>query len=96
MARESNTTKWRKIRRMAWDRDRRSRAVCHICGEPIDYSLQNSTAPLSWEPDHLIPVSKNPALLYDLNNIAASHMACNRRRGDGSHDNDIGMRSRIW
>lgn len=96
MARESNTTKWRKIRRMAWDRDRRSRAPCHICGDPINYSIQPSTAPLAWEPDHILPVARAPELMYDLNNIAPSHMRCNRQRGAGDASNDIGMRSRIW
>ena len=87
--------RWPKIRKMAWDRDRHARAVCHICGEKIDYSLQPSTAPLSWEPDHIVPWVKAPELELDLNNIAASHMRCNRQRGDGSN-NPIGQRSRIW
>ena len=43
-------SKWRRIRRLAWDRDRKARAVCHICGERINYSLEPSSAPLSWEP----------------------------------------------
>lgn len=96
MARESNTTRWRKIRRMAWDRDRRSKAVCHICGERIDYSLQPSSCPLAWEPDHIMPVARAPELLYDLANIAPSHMRCNRQRGAGDGDNALGRRTRIW
>lgn len=89
-------SRWRRIRRMAWDRDRRARAVCHICGEPIDYSLPASSAPLSWEPDHLQPFSKAPELELDLNNVAASHKRCNRQRGNGFNDGMIGQRSRIW
>lgn len=81
---------------MAWDRDRKSRAVCHICGQPIDYSIPASSAPLAWEPDHLQPFAKCPELELDLVNIAASHRQCNRQRGAGSHDNDLGMRSRVW
>lgn len=81
---------------MAWNRDRRSRAVCHICGEKINYSIPASSAPLAWEPDHIIPFSTAPDLELDLNNIAASHMRCNRQRGNGSHQLDIGMRSRVW
>lgn len=84
------------IRKMAWDRDRKTRAVCHICGEPIDYSLTPSTAPLAWEPDHVIPVSMAPELENDLNNIAPSHARCNRQRGKGDRMNDLGRRSRIW
>lgn len=87
---------WQRIRKLAWDRDRKARAVCHICGERIDYSLAPSTAPLSYEPDHLQPVSKCPELELDLNNVAAAHMRCNRQRGAGSNDGAIGQRSRIW
>ena len=87
MQRSNNTSKWQKVRRLAWDRDRRRRAVCHICKQPINYSLKPSSAPLAWEPDHLE---------LDLANIAPSHRQCNRQRGNGTHDNDLGRRSRIW
>jgi len=96
MARSSRTKTWQHIRGMAWDRDKHNKAVCHICGEPIDYSLPPSSAPLSWEPDHLLPVSIAPELEFDLLNIAPSHMSCNRRRGAGDGVNDIGRRSRVW
>jgi len=82
---------------MAWDRDRRDRAVCHICGQPIDYSVPASSTPDSWEPDHLIPVAKAPNLELDLDNVSASHKRCNRARGDGTNgENVIGKQSRIW
>ena len=89
--------KWPKVRQMAWDRDRKARAVCHICGQPIDYTCKPSTTPDSWEPDHIMTVSKHPELELDLNNIRASHKRCNRARGDNSFTRrDIGMQSRIW
>lgn len=88
-------SKWRKIRLLAWNRDRKARAVCHICGEPIDYSIPASSAPLAWEPDHILPFSVAPEMELDLNNIKASHKRCNRQRGNGTN-NDIGKRSRIW
>lgn len=88
--------RWEKTRRLAWDRDRHARAVCHICGQPIDYSIPASSAPMSWEPDHLMPFSKAPELELDLNNIAPSHMRCNRQRGNGFNDGALGQRSRIW
>ena len=96
MARNRTTTAWRKVRVMAWNRDRKTHAPCHICGEPIDYSIPASSAPLSWEPDHLQPFSKCPELELDLNNIAPSHRQCNRQRGAGNSNNDLGRRSRIW
>lgn len=70
--------------------------MCHICGERIDYTLTPSSAPLSWEPDHLIPVSKDPTRELDLTNVAPSHMRCNRQRGNGYNDGQLGQRSRIW
>lgn len=96
MERSKNTSRWGKVRKLAWDRDRHSRAPCHICGHPIDYSLQPSSAPLAWEPDHIIPFATAPELELDLNNVAASHMRCNRQRGKGNNDLNLGKRSRIW
>lgn len=90
------SSRWPYIRKQAWDRDRQARAVCHICGERIDYSLKPSSAPLAWEPDHILPVSRAPELELDLNNIKASHTRCNRQRGAGTGDNALGQRSRIW
>lgn len=91
------SSRWPYIRGMAWDRDRRDRSPCHICGQPIDYSLAPSSCPDAWEPDHIQPVKKRPDLELDLTNIAASHKRCNRARGDGTNgENTLGMRSRIW
>lgn len=74
----SRSGRWPAVRKLAWNRDRKARAVCHICKQPIDYSLAASSCPDAWEPDHVIPVSKRPDLELDLNNIKASHMRCNR------------------
>jgi len=92
------SSRWRKIKRMAWVRDKTSRGVCHICGQPIDYSLKPSSCPDAYEPDHVIPVAVNPELELDLNNILPSHRRCNRARGDGTRnmENTLGMQSRIW
>ena len=90
-------SRWPYVRKMAWDRDRKARAVCWICGQPIDYSLAPSSADNSWEPDHVLPVHKRPDLELDLNNIKAAHRGCNRSRGDGTNGNNvIGQQSRIW
>jgi 5-methylcytosine-specific restriction endonuclease McrA len=88
---------WPRVRLMAWDPDRKAQAVCHICGQPIDYNLQPSSGADAWEPDHVIPVIKAPELELDLNNIKASHARCNRARGAGNNPSgELGMRSRIW
>lgn len=96
MGESRSGSRWRRVREMAWNRDRKARAVCHICGEPINYSIPASSAPLSWEPDHVLPFAKNPELELDLNNIKASHMRCNRQRGTGAQDMALGQRSRLW
>lgn len=93
----ARSSQWPRVRRLAWDRDRKDRAPCHICGGPIDYFVPPSSSPDSWEPDHLQPVHLRPDLELDLTNIKAAHRRCNRQRGDGTNGtNIIGMRSRIW
>lgn len=93
----ARSNRWRIVRKMAYDRDRKALAVCHICGGDIDYSIPPSSGPFAYEPDHLVPVSKAPELELDLNNILASHSQCNRSRGDGTNgENLIGMQSRVW
>ena len=93
----SRSGRWPYVRRMAWDRDRKARNICHICGQPINYFLQPSSCDEAWEPDHIIPVAMAPDLELDLNNIKASHRRCNRARGDGTNgENVLGMQSRVW
>ena len=93
----ARSTRWPYIRTLAYKRDRGVNAPCHICGGKIDYFAAPSSTPDSYEPDHIVPVSMAPEKELDLNNIAASHMRCNRRRGNGTDgSNEIGMRSRVW
>lgn len=93
----SRSGRWPMVRKLAWDRDRKVKAPCHICGQPINYHLEPSTVPDSWEPDHLVPVCKDKSLELDLTNILPSHRRCNRARGDGTNGtNDIGRKSRVW
>lgn len=93
----ARSSRWPYIRSLAYKRDRGVNAPCHICGGKIDYFAAPSSTPDSYEADHLVPVSMAPEKELDLNNIAASHMRCNRRRGNGTDgSNEIGMRSRVW
>lgn len=88
---------WRRIREMAYNRDKKVGAPCWWCGQPINYMLPPSSSPDSWEGDHKIPVSTAPALELDLTNVAPSHKRCNRSRGDGTNgENTLGMQSRVW
>lgn len=60
------------------DRDResikRTGAACHICGEPIDYTL-DSSQPRSFVVDHVIPLAKGGLDILD--NKKAAHRSCN-------------------
>lgn len=55
-------------------RIRATRAACHICGEPIDYTLPHLN-PKAFVIDHVIPLAKGGA--DDLTNLKAAHRDCN-------------------
>lgn len=91
------SSRWRYVRQACWERDRKAKAVCGICGQPIDYMLEPSSCDLAWEPDHIIPFSKDKSKELDLNNIRPTHRKCNRARGTMSgEDTALGQMSRIW
>lgn len=93
----NNPSRWKKVRQMAYDRDKKVGAPCWWCGQAINYVVPPSSTPDSWEGDHKIPRSKDPGLELDLSNIAPSHKHCNRSRGDGTNgENNLGMQSRVW
>lgn len=87
---------WKRLRLECFKRDKRANAVCHICGQPIDYSLKPSSTPDAYEPDHLIARAKSERLTLAPDNIAASHRRCNRRRGKKAVINGLGNQSRAW
>ena len=72
-----------------------AKKVCHLCGEDIDYRLQEPH-PYSWTLDHIKPVQDNPELIMERNNWAASHRDCNVRRGTDEPALDLGVPSEIW
>lgn len=88
--------RWLLVRQQAFNRDRRTGAVCWICGKPIDYSLPISSAPKAWEADHYLPFDLHPEYEYDLPNIRPSHMSCNRARGTRAGIDLLGTPSRQW
>lgn len=87
--------RWKITRDAAFRRDYKLRAVCWICGQPINYEAPSS-APDGWAPDHYRPVSKFPELEFDLSNIRPSHVQCNLSRGAGDGIDHIGSTSRVW
>lgn len=72
-------------RRAANIRDRHRAAIartkppCHICGEPIDYTLP-WTHPRAYVVDHIIPLARGGS--DTLSNCAAAHKDCNRLKAD--------------
>lgn len=74
--RYSNGNERRKVR--AWLRSQG--LPCHICGQPIDYSLPAGD-PMSFEVDEIVPVSKGGSPT-DRANVAPAHRICNQRRGN--------------
>lgn len=93
----SRSSRWRYVRQACWERDRKAHAVCGICGQPIDYMLEPSSCDAAYEPDHIVPFSKDKSKELDMNNIRASHRSCNRNRGTASGiDTAIGQQSRLW
>ena len=76
--RVANSTRYRR----AVSKCRARHDDCAICWHSIDYSLK-SPDPMSFEADHIKPVSKGGSL-YDPSNLQASHRCCNIWRSDKS------------
>lgn len=55
----------------------RTKPPCHICEQPIDYSLK-SPDPMSYEVDHVLALDNGGTDTLD--NKAASHRRCNREK----------------
>lgn len=91
------SSRWGYIRKLAWERDKKANAVCHLCQQPIDYTLPPGEYPDSWSPDHIYTFHDRPDLELDLSNVAPSHRRCNYARGTkDASEQAIGRHSRIW
>lgn len=90
------TTGWRRLRAQCFERDKARNAPCHICGQPIDYSLGHSTCADAYEADHVITVDAHPELALLPENVGASHRRCNRARGKKAGIDNLGRRTRDW
>lgn len=75
-----NEALYRRGRRRFREACRAGRARCHICKQPVDYSLP-AGHPQSWSLDHLVPVAKSPHRELDRSNWASSHLSYNKARG---------------
>lgn len=88
---------YRKARAEFRDECEEAAESCWLCSKPIDYDLP-SGHPDCWSLDHFYPWQKYPELRLNSDNFRASHLDCNRRRGEGNHDadDDLGKPSRAW
>lgn len=71
---------------------------CHICHQPIDYTLPPGRAG-TFELDHLIPRTQAPELIHEPSNWAPAHLTCNRARGTKPLESvavDLGTPSEPW
>ena len=55
----------------------KSQPACHICGQPIDYSLKYPD-PMCVVVDHLVPIAKGGS--DGIQNKKAAHHACNSKK----------------
>jgi 5-methylcytosine-specific restriction endonuclease McrA len=56
---------------------KRTKAACHICGQPINYEL-HYLDPKAFVIDHVTPLHKGGA--DELHNIKAAHRHCNSKK----------------
>lgn len=69
------------VRKKLRARLRAEQRPCHLCGQPIDYSLPHDH-PYSFSVDHIVPVARGGAV-WDYDNLDAAHKCCNQRKGTG-------------
>ena len=62
---------------------RRLGLACALCEQPIDYSV-SSPDPLSFEADHIVPLSKGGADKWDA--LQPTPRQCNRAKWDKTAD----------
>ena len=72
MTRRNTTTRDRMRATIA-----RTRAACHICGQPIDYTLPHLD-PRAFVIDHVVPLHKGGTDTLD--NVKAAHRECNSKK----------------
>ncbi len=75
--RAQNGNARRKV--MAWLKAQQ--LPCHICGLPIDYTIEDPHDPRHFECDELMPVSLGGSAT-DKGNVGAAHRFCNEWRGN--------------
>ncbi len=93
-------SRWKAVRKAAFERDRDANAPCWICGRPINYAAP-STDPDGWQPDHVLTVHDFPQYALDITNVKPSHARCNNQRGQADkaerkRASELGEPSEDW
>ena len=98
-------SRWKAVRKAAFERDRDANAPCWICGRPINYAGDSKTDPWAWQPDHVLTVKQHPEFALDITNIKPSHARCNNQRAkddrakpanDNKRGRELGEPSEDW
>ncbi|GAA3089262.1 HNH endonuclease [Kribbella aluminosa] len=61
----------------------REETGCHLCGQPVDKSIQDRADPRVGQVDHVVPVADRPDLANERSNLRLAHRLCNLRKGAG-------------
>lgn len=95
MANERSTRRHKTLRSEFRTRCQQQGAHCHLCGQPIDYTLPREH-PDAFQLDHFHPVKTHPELVDDIANFRPSHGSCNASRGAGDVVAALGTPSEAW
>lgn len=97
MATDPRTTRtYRKLSAQYKAESRQRRRPCCQCGQPIDYTIEDTNDPRAFTVEHTRPVSTHPHLAYDVTYWDASHRSCNASRGVKDMTPGIGATSEDW
>jgi len=86
--------RYKQLRQDFRARCKTKRAPCWLCQQAIDYGLSYED-PDSWSLDHRLPRSTHPELTEVPSNFEASHLSCNKNRGNREPMN-LGSTTRAW
>lgn len=96
MSERSTTRAFRKASQEFFEQGKHESAVCWLCGQPIDYSVDPGSTDDSHNLDHYVPVSMDPSIQHDPANWRHSHRICNILRGAAPPKLPLGTFSREW
>jgi hypothetical protein len=89
-----STRRMKRLRKEFRAESAANNTPCWMDGMPIAYEVEGVDD--SFELDHYYPVSTHPELQEDPGNFRASHLLCNRTRGNDAPEPGLGTLSRAW